>query len=114
MGHPAAVECVGAGRRSSCPTCSRCHIDMIHLTEQVERALQEVSVPITVAVMGCIVNGPGEARDADGAVCAEKGGGVISRRGEVLKRVPQEGLLTALMEEVRAVERERLGEEARQ
>ncbi len=95
----------------SCPTCSRCHIDMIHLTELVEKALREVSVPITVAVMGCIVNGPGEARDADVAVCAEKGGGVITRRGQVLKRVPQESLLSALMEEVRAVERERLGAE---
>lgn len=92
----------------SCPTCSRCHIDMIRLTEAVEQALRAVRVPMVVAVMGCIVNGPGEARDADVAVCAEKGGGVITRRGQVVKRVPQEELLAALMEEVHAVERERM------
>ncbi|MBD3177699.1 MAG: flavodoxin-dependent (E)-4-hydroxy-3-methylbut-2-enyl-diphosphate synthase [Armatimonadia bacterium] len=95
----------------SCPTCSRCHIDMILLTEMVEKALRDVSVPMTVAVMGCIVNGPGEARDADVAICAEKGGGVITRRGQVIKKVGQGELLPALMEEVRAVERELQGTE---
>ncbi len=101
---------VGVRRRGpqivSCPTCARCQIDMIPLAESVEKGLQGVQIPITVAVMGCIVNGPGEAREADVAICATKGGGVISHRGEVVRKVSTDELLPALFEEVRALERE--------
>jgi len=108
------LRCVGLRKRGpeliSCPTCSRCEIDLIGLAESVEDALAEIAEPMTVAVMGCVVNGPGEAREADVAVCAEKGGGLITRRGEVMRRVSESEIPGALLDEVRALVR---GREAR-
>jgi (E)-4-hydroxy-3-methylbut-2-enyl-diphosphate synthase len=105
------LRAVGVRRRGieiiSCPTCARCRVDLVGLTEQVARALQDVDAPLTVAVMGCIVNGPGEAREADVALCAEEGGGVISRRGEVVRKVRADELLSGLLAEVEALRRER-------
>ncbi len=84
----------------SCPTCGRCQINLIQVAEEVEKRLQFVNKPITVAVMGCIVNGPGEAREADVGVAGGKGEGLIFRRGEIVRKVKESELADALLEEI--------------
>lgn len=84
----------------SCPTCGRTKIDLIALANQVEERLKTVDKPITVAVMGCAVNGPGEASAADIGIAGGKGEGLLFRKGEILYKVPQERLVDALMEEI--------------
>lgn len=84
----------------SCPTCGRCQIDLISVAEEVERRLQTVDKPITVAVMGCAVNGPGEAREADLGVAGGKGEGLIFRKGEVICKVAEADLADALLAEI--------------
>ena len=80
----------------SCPTCGRTRIDLIGLAQQVEERLQAVTKPITVAVMGCVVNGPGEASAADVGIAGGDGVGLLFRRGEIVKKVPQEQLVDEL------------------
>ena len=80
----------------SCPTCGRTRIDLIGLAQQVEERLQAVTKPITVAVMGCVVNGPGEASAADVGIAGGDGVGLLFRRGEIIKKVPQEQLVDEL------------------
>lgn len=87
----------------SCPTCGRVEIDLRSLAERVERALLAETEPIKVAVMGCVVNGPGEAREADVGIAGGKGEGVIFRKGEIVKKVPEDQLFDALMEEIKKV-----------
>ena len=84
----------------SCPTCGRTRIDLIPMTEEVERRLADCEKNITVAVMGCAVNGPGEAAAADIGIAGGKGEGLIFRKGEILYKVPQKRLVDALMEEI--------------
>jgi (E)-4-hydroxy-3-methylbut-2-enyl-diphosphate synthase len=84
----------------SCPTCGRCQIDLVPLAEEVERRLQSVTKPLTVAIMGCVVNGPGEAREADVGVAGGKGEGLLFRHGEVIRKVPENELADALVAEV--------------
>lgn len=84
----------------SCPTCGRTKYDMIPIAREVERRLQSCTKPITVAVMGCAVNGPGEARGADVGIAGGDGEGLLFRRGEILRKVPQEQLVDALMAEI--------------
>ncbi len=84
----------------SCPTCGRCQINLIGVAEEVERRLAGIDKPITVAVMGCVVNGPGEAREADVGVAGGKGEGLLFRHGEVVRKVPEESLADALLEEI--------------
>ena len=84
----------------SCPTCGRCQINLIKVAEDVERRLQGVDKRITVAVMGCAVNGPGEAREADVGIAGGKGEGLVFRHGEVVRKVPEERLADALLEEI--------------
>jgi len=84
----------------SCPTCGRCQINLIKVAEDVERRLQGVDKRITVAVMGCAVNGPGEAREADVGVAGGKGEGLVFRHGEVVRKVPEDQLAEALLEEI--------------
>ena len=84
----------------SCPTCGRTEIDLISLAKDVEARVKNIDRDITVAVMGCVVNGPGEAREADYGVAGGKGEGLIFRHGEVLYKVVQEKLLDALLEEI--------------
>ena len=87
----------------ACPTCGRTRIDLIGLVEEVERRLKGVEKPITVAVMGCVVNGPGEASAADVGIAGGDGVGLLFRRGEIVKKVPQSELvdeLFALIEEL--------------
>lgn len=83
-----------------CPTCGRCQVDVIKLARQIKRALKGVKKPVRVAVMGCIVNGPGEATDADLAVCAAKGKGFIYRHGRKKATVPESKLVNALVNEL--------------
>ena len=84
----------------SCPTCGRTSIDLEKLAGQVVAHLAGIKEPITVAVMGCVVNGPGEAREADVGIAGGKGEGLVFRRGEVLKKVPEEDLIPSLFVEI--------------
>jgi (E)-4-hydroxy-3-methylbut-2-enyl-diphosphate synthase len=84
----------------SCPTCGRCQINLIHLAEEVEKRLQSSSATYTVAVMGCVVNGPGEAREADFGIAGGKGEGLLFRQGEIVCKVPEAQLADALVDEV--------------
>ncbi|MFH2219505.1 MAG: flavodoxin-dependent (E)-4-hydroxy-3-methylbut-2-enyl-diphosphate synthase [Pseudomonadota bacterium] len=84
----------------SCPTCGRCKIDMFGIVEQVERALIFKPIPIKIAIMGCVVNGPGEAKEADIGVAGGDGTGVLFKRGKVIKKFPEEKLVEVLLEEV--------------
>ena len=84
----------------ACPTCGRTCIDLIPLAEEEELRLAGCEKPITVAVMGCAVNGPGEAAAADIGIAGGRGEGLLFRKGEILRKVPQEGLVDALMEEI--------------
>jgi (E)-4-hydroxy-3-methylbut-2-enyl-diphosphate synthase len=83
----------------ACPTCGRTEIDLVPLANEVEAHFQKLGKPITVAVMGCVVNGPGEAKTADLGIAGGKGRGVIFRRGEVVKTVDEKDFLAALIEE---------------
>ena len=91
-------------RLVSCPTCGRCQVDLQPLARQVQEALREVTAPIVVAVMGCEVNGPGEAKEADVGLAAGKGKALLFRRGEKLRTVKMDEALEALMDEVRALQ----------
>ena len=84
----------------SCPTCGRTEIDLIALAEQVNEMVRDMPLDLRVAVMGCVVNGPGEAREADLGIAGGKGVGLLIRRGEILRKVPEEELLDALREEL--------------
>jgi (E)-4-hydroxy-3-methylbut-2-enyl-diphosphate synthase len=87
----------------SCPTCGRTEIDLIPLAEKVEKYLENVDKDITVAVMGCVVNGPGEAKEADIGIAGGKNAGVIFKKGEVLETLPEERLYERLIEEIEAI-----------
>ncbi len=84
----------------SCPTCGRTKIDLVGLAKQVEEKLRECKKPIKVAVMGCIVNGPGEAKEADIGIAGGDGCGLIFKKGEILRKVPENELLNELMKEI--------------
>ncbi len=84
----------------SCPTCGRTKIDIISLANEVERRLSTCRKPITVAVMGCIVNGPGEAKEADIGIAGGDGCGLLFKKGEIVRKVPENEIVDALMEEI--------------
>lgn len=84
----------------SCPTCGRTKIDLIGLAKKVEDRLKDCKKPIKVAVMGCIVNGPGEAKEADIGIAGGDGNGLIFKKGEILRKVPEDQLLDELMKEI--------------
>ena len=83
----------------SCPSCGRAQVDVYTLTEKVAAAFEGFPVPLRVAVMGCVVNGPGEAREADLGVSSGNGKGQIFVRGEVVRTVPENQIVEALLEE---------------
>ncbi len=85
----------------SCPTCGRCEIDLVSLVSQVESILSEMKIMKKIAVMGCVVNGPGEAREADLGLSAGKKKGIIFKKGKVIKTVPLENLLTVFQNEIK-------------
>ena len=84
----------------SCPSCGRAEVDIIDLAEQVEKKLAEIDKPIKVAVMGCVVNGPGEAKDADIGIACGKGKAVLFKKGKKIKTIEEKDFVTALMAEV--------------
>jgi (E)-4-hydroxy-3-methylbut-2-enyl-diphosphate synthase len=84
----------------SCPTCGRTRIDLKQLAARVEKKVRNMDKPITIAVMGCVVNGPGEAREADFGIAGGKGRGIVFRKGKIVKTVDEEELLDALFEEI--------------
>ncbi|PLY03499.1 MAG: 4-hydroxy-3-methylbut-2-en-1-yl diphosphate synthase [Desulfuromonas sp.] len=90
----------------SCPTCGRCQVNLIEVAEEVERQLHDLPVPLTVAVMGCVVNGPGEAREADIGIAGGKGQGLLFRKGEVVRKVPENDMVIALVDEARRLAEE--------
>ncbi len=83
----------------SCPTCARTCIDLISLAQQAQTALAHIRKPLKVAIMGCAVNGPGEAREADLGIAGGRGEGLLFRKGEIVRKVPEDRLLEALVEE---------------
>ena len=87
----------------SCPTCGRTRIDLIGLVNRVDEALKDCKKPITVAVMGCVVNGPGEAREADIGIAGGDGWGMIFEKGEQVEKLPYEELLPALLKRIEAL-----------
>ena len=90
----------------SCPTCGRTRIDLFGLAEEVERFVQTMKSPLKVAVMGCPVNGPGEAKQADIGVAGGKGVGIIFKKGEIWKKVKEEELMEVFMTELKKMEEE--------
>jgi (E)-4-hydroxy-3-methylbut-2-enyl-diphosphate synthase len=87
----------------SCPTCGRAQIDVLKLAQEVDRYLEEVHKPIKVAVMGCVVNGPGEAKSADVGIAGGKDKGILFKKGRVIKAVPKENILEALKAEIDSI-----------
>lgn len=103
------LKAVGRGRGPtviSCPTCGRTKVDLIPIAERIEDALADCVLPITVAVMGCAVNGPGEAREADLGVACGEGTGLLFRKGRTLRPVKEDEIVSALLELVREMEAE--------
>ena len=90
----------------SCPTCGRCEIDLTHLVGKVERSVEKILAPLTVAIMGCVVNGPGEAKEADVGIAGGKGVGVLFKKGKIVRKVKEKDFATVLLREIREMTRE--------
>ncbi len=90
----------------SCPTCGRTRIDLFPMAEEIERVLQTMKAPLKVAVMGCVVNGPGEAKEADIGIAGGHGVGIIFKKGELWKKLPEDELLPAFLAELEQMEQE--------
>jgi (E)-4-hydroxy-3-methylbut-2-enyl-diphosphate synthase len=105
------LKALGIRRRGpeiiSCPTCGRCNIDLFGIVEKVEESLMASLLPIKIAIMGCIVNGPGEAREAEIGIAGGDGVGILFKQGKVVKKFPQEKLVDVLLKEVKTLEKER-------
>lgn len=84
----------------ACPTCGRLEVDLFRIAGEIEEAARHVKMPVSVAVMGCAVNGPGEAREADLGVAAGRGNGMIYREGKAIRRVSEAEIVPALLEEI--------------
>ena len=91
----------------SCPTCARCAIDIEKIVSSIERFTQDITVPIKVAVMGCEVNGPGEAREADLGIAGGKGEGLLFSHGEIIRKVDEFNILPELRRMILELEEER-------
>jgi (E)-4-hydroxy-3-methylbut-2-enyl-diphosphate synthase len=85
----------------SCPTCGRCNIELFDIVERVEKALMTTAEPLKIAIMGCVVNGPGEAKEVDIGIAGGDGNGVLFRKGKIVKKFAQEKLVDVLLQEVR-------------
>jgi (E)-4-hydroxy-3-methylbut-2-enyl-diphosphate synthase len=84
----------------SCPTCGRCEVDLTRLVGMVERGVEKISTPLTVAIMGCVVNGPGEAKEANIGIAGGKGVGVLFRKGEVVRKLKEKDFVSVLLKEI--------------
>ncbi len=93
----------GGVKLVSCPTCGRTKINLIELAEKVEKAVKNIDKNITVAVMGCVVNGPGEAREADVGIAGGDGCAVLFRKGEIVRKIPEKDILTELLKEIEKI-----------
>ena len=91
----------------SCPTCGRCQVNLFGLAEEVERHIQKIETPLKIAVMGCVVNGPGEAKEADIGVAGGNGVGIIFKKGKIFKKVPEHELLPVFLAEINQMTQER-------
>ena len=104
------LKALGIRRRGvdliSCPTCGRCEVDLAGMVDKVEEALLPMTTPMRVAVMGCVVNGPGEAREADIGVAGGRGKGILFKKGEVISSFPEDKLVEELLSEARKLESE--------
>ena len=96
----------------SCPSCGRAQVDVYTLAEQVTAGLEGMTVPLRVAVMGCVVNGPGEAREADLGIAAGKGQGFLVVKGEVVDKIPEDRFVERLIQEAKRIAAEREVSEA--
>ncbi|MDY5305533.1 flavodoxin-dependent (E)-4-hydroxy-3-methylbut-2-enyl-diphosphate synthase, partial [Fusobacterium gastrosuis] len=85
----------------SCPTCGRTEINLINLAKQVEKEFEDEKRKFSIAVMGCVVNGPGEAKEADYGIAAGRGTGILFKKGEIIKKVPEKDLLEELKNLIR-------------
>ncbi|MEK6527728.1 MAG: flavodoxin-dependent (E)-4-hydroxy-3-methylbut-2-enyl-diphosphate synthase, partial [Nitrospirota bacterium] len=85
----------------SCPTCGRCQLDIRGIVDKVETGLLNIKKPLKIAVMGCVVNGPGEAREADIGIAGGKGIGILFKHGKVVRKVKENELVSALMREIK-------------
>ena len=97
------MKCIGKRKGVqfvSCPTCGRTRIDLVKAAKEVENALKDIEKDIKVAVMGCVVNGPGEAREADIGIAGGDGCAVIFKKGEVLRKVKEEDIVSELLKEI--------------
>ena len=112
------LEALGLRERGleivSCPSCGRAQVDVYRLADEVTAGLADLPVPLRVAVMGCVVNGPGEAREADLGVASGNGKGQIFVKGQVIKTVPEHAIVETLIEEAMKLAREVEGEGAPQ
>ena len=84
----------------SCPTCGRCNVDLARLVAKVERGVRKISTPLTVAMMGCVVNGPGEAKEAEIGIAGGKGVGVLFRKGKVVRKLEEKDFVSVLLKEI--------------
>ena len=84
----------------SCPTCGRCEIDITHLVKKIEKGMQGISAPLTIAIMGCVVNGPGEAKEADLGIAGGKGAGILFKKGKIVRKVREKDFASVLLKEV--------------
>ena len=91
----------------SCPTCGRCEIDLARFVERVERGVRKISTPLSVALMGCVVNGPGEAKEADIGIAGGKGAGVLFKKGKVVRRLKEKDFVSVLLNEIQEMVQER-------
>jgi (E)-4-hydroxy-3-methylbut-2-enyl-diphosphate synthase len=90
----------------SCPTCGRCEVDLTRLVETVERGVEKISAPLTVAIMGCVVNGPGEAKEADIGIAGGKGVGVLFKKGKVVRKLKEKDFVSVLLREIQELARQ--------
>lgn len=104
------LKAVGLRQRGpvivSCPTCGRTEIELIKIAEQVERKIQHLTAPLKVAIMGCVVNGPGEAREADIGIAGGRGVGLLFKKGQVIRKVPEASLIDELLKEIQIMAQE--------
>jgi len=92
----------------SCPTCGRCNIELAPLVAKVERGVRTISTPLTVAMMGCVVNGPGEAKEADIGIAGGKGVGVLFKKGRVVRKLKEKDFVPVLLKEIQEMTKEKL------
>ena len=93
----------------SCPTCGRCNINLIEIANEVEDKIQDLNKDITVAIMGCVVNGPGEAREADIGIAGGNGQGILFKKGEIVRKISEDKLVQELMKEIELFEDKKEG-----